>query len=253
LVVGRGPSGPPDPPRGLRALATTCAPPMCQEIQSTVSLSWTPPSDGSPVTGYRVLRDGADLGARLGPAARTYEDRTVALGTAYRYSVVAGSEAGSSESSAVRARAPLPPPAAARLAGPFKVRITVVSASNLSEVEGIEDPRPGDSKVERWTFTPTCQANTGPCPVNWFTTSPALRPRGLKYRGTVRSAKARCIGAASVARPPVYASFNLRVEKARADVGAWQVSAFRGTYVISFTCPGGAASRSEFEVKAVGS
>ena len=53
-----------------------------------VDLSWSAATDNVAVTGYRLQRDGADLGT-LGPSVRTYHDTGLTAETAYHYTVVA--------------------------------------------------------------------------------------------------------------------------------------------------------------------
>ena len=85
----------------------------------TVSLSWTAPTDGATVTGYKILRRAVDsetsfreLGATTGNTATTYTDSTVTSRVKYSYRVRAVGEHGEGEFSMYEAvippRAPLP-------------------------------------------------------------------------------------------------------------------------------------------------
>ena len=66
---------------------------------SAVSLSWSTPGDGgSPITGYRVTRNGALL-ASLGTVT-SYVDQTAVPGTPYSYAVAAVNAVGTSPASA---------------------------------------------------------------------------------------------------------------------------------------------------------
>jgi chitodextrinase len=73
---------PPTAPGNVSAVATSPV---------AVSVSWNASSDNVGVTGYSVLRDGAEVGT---PSAPSYEDNAVARGTTYTYSIVARDAAG---------------------------------------------------------------------------------------------------------------------------------------------------------------
>lgn len=60
-----------------------------------VDLSWGPATDDVGVTGYRVLRDGAQIGTATGT---TYSDTTVQSSSTYQYTVVAVDAAGNPSS-----------------------------------------------------------------------------------------------------------------------------------------------------------
>ena len=59
IMLARSP-GPPGAPGTPLAAATTCGDP-CTEIRPRVEVTWTAPTDGGEVTGYRVERDGEPL------------------------------------------------------------------------------------------------------------------------------------------------------------------------------------------------
>ena len=65
-----------------------------------MALSWAASSDNVGVTGYRVFRDGAQVGT---PATTSYTDTGLTAATTYRYTVAAVDAAGnvSSQSAAV--------------------------------------------------------------------------------------------------------------------------------------------------------
>lgn len=75
------PLGLPGAPTGLAATATS----------GEVALSWTAPAvdGGTPVTGYRLYRDGAALPATLGATDTGFVDDDVVNGQQYRYQVAA--------------------------------------------------------------------------------------------------------------------------------------------------------------------
>jgi hypothetical protein len=247
----KSPPGPPGAPTDLRASATTCAPPKCKQITSTVALTWSAPTTGSPVTSYRIYRDGHPMSDIVKVGTTTFDDTRVLLGQHYSYQVLANSSVGDSEKSGqASASIPAPPLAQAQLSDTYAVLLKVTTEANVSEVEGIKDPNPGDTKHESWALTATCGSDDGACPVKWYSRSPALRPHGLVYSGTVRdNGAARCTSGSTVDKPPVYFGFHLIVTRAKIVGGAWIVDQFKGTYTVSFSCPGNVASRATFSVK----
>jgi hypothetical protein len=95
-----------------------------------VALSWTASSDDVGVTGYRVFRDGTQVGT---PATTSYTDTGLTAATTYRYTVAAVDAAGnvSSQSAAVVATtaAEEPPPSS----GPVSfVAATSVNAASTT-------------------------------------------------------------------------------------------------------------------------
>jgi hypothetical protein len=250
IVVTLGPSGPPEAPGDVRATATTCAPPKCERIAVSATITWSAPSTGSPVTGYAILRDGRALPSTIAAATKHYEDATINLGQQYEYRVVAHSGHGDSPASArAIAKGPLPPLDDAQLTGPYHVKLTLQSSSNIDEVEGIKNPSPGDTRSETWVFAISCAADTGACPTAWNSRKPPLRPRGLTYSGSVRSVSALCGSGSSADKAPSYAIMRLTVTRASELGNSWTVASFVGTYTVSFSCPGGLASVGRFTVR----
>ena len=96
VLLARSP-GPPGAPGTPRATASTCGDP-CSEIRPRVEVTWTAPSDGGEVTGYRVQRDGEPLpgAGAIDPASVVLIDDSVELGRTYTYRVIAFGEEGSS-------------------------------------------------------------------------------------------------------------------------------------------------------------
>jgi hypothetical protein len=154
-------------------------------IISTVTIDWTAPSTGSPVTGYEILRGGQPLpGAeKISPRATQYADSSAELGWNHTYRLVAHSAQGDSSSAPAAVRVPLPPLSVAQLDGSYRVFLTLQRLTGFDEVEGIKNPKSGDTTQENWGFGTMCRPNSGSCPSMWERRSPALRPRGLVYRG----------------------------------------------------------------------
>ncbi|GAA1981186.1 GH12 family glycosyl hydrolase domain-containing protein [Catenulispora subtropica] len=88
-----GDTTPPSVPSGLAVTGTT---------GSTAALSWSPSSDDTGVAGYRVYRDGVQVGTTVGT---TFTDTGLAASTQYSYTVAAYDAAGnvSAQSPAVTA------------------------------------------------------------------------------------------------------------------------------------------------------
>jgi hypothetical protein len=117
----------------------------------------------------------------------TFDDSSVLLGDRYSYQVLANSLAGESKRSGqANVSVPRPPLAEAQLSDNYSVMLEVTFESFLTEVEGIKDPKPGDTRRESWAFAATCGPDEGACPVKWYSHSPALMPHGPVYSGTVR-------------------------------------------------------------------
>lgn len=231
---------PPVPVTITSTAATTCAPPDCDRIFATVTLTWRPTT--SPVTGYLVLRDGQEIASlpAIGPASTSVEDRSAVIGDTHRYEVVAVADDGSrSVSAPIDVVVPLPPIRSAQLEGAFRVTRTVTRARNLKELEGIPDPRRGSEAVTDWTFVASCPPAVGACSVRWNGHLGELTPVGGVYRGVSAAGFARCPKGGHV-RAPI--RFRIRVEEAEVVGGAWVASRIHGRLTSSFTCPGFAPS-----------
>lgn len=91
----------PSAPTGLSAVAPDT---------TLVDLSWTAATDNMAVTGYRVLRDGVEVGA---PTATSFQDAGLAASTTYAYQVSAldaFGNAGPAASVSISTPATTPPP-----------------------------------------------------------------------------------------------------------------------------------------------
>ncbi|WP_417067556.1 carbohydrate binding domain-containing protein [Niveibacterium terrae] len=87
---------PPTVPTNLAATSNTA---------SSVTLGWTASTDNVAVTGYKILRNGTQIGTST---TASYTDGTVAAGTSYSYTVIAYDAAGnvSAASSALTLKTP---------------------------------------------------------------------------------------------------------------------------------------------------
>jgi chitodextrinase len=73
---------PPSSPTNVSATSVT---------SNQVSLGWTPSTDNVGVTGYRIIRNGSQIGTAT---STNYTDSTVSPGTSYQYTVIATDAAG---------------------------------------------------------------------------------------------------------------------------------------------------------------
>jgi hypothetical protein len=234
LTRSPGPPGAPGPPR---AAATTCGDP-CTEIRPRVEVTWTAPSDGGEVTGYRVQRDGEPLpGAdALDPTILVLIDDSVDLGRTYDYRVIAIGEEGSSPpSSEATAEVGLPAAGLAQLDGVYDVRLKVRSARSLAAMLGIDQPVAGKRGTDRWTFDSMCSPHDVACPTTWEAQDGVLRPEERHWRGSIAGPDARCGGGTKVPAP---IAFDLRTIDAAAEGSTWRVRSFTGSISIRFACPG---------------
>ncbi len=75
-------------------------------LNNKIELAWDAASDNLGVTGYRVLRNGADVGTT---ASLGFTDHTVTLGTSYSYTVRAYDAAGNVSSDSLPFDVTTPP------------------------------------------------------------------------------------------------------------------------------------------------
>jgi hypothetical protein len=205
-----------------------------------VSLTWAAPTTGDPVTGYTVVRNGTILTTRR-LRDTSFVDGTVEMDERYVYRVLAHSESGDSpQSSEVEAELATPPPRLARIDGTYRLTVTVERATNLGSVEGIHNPTRGERRRFDHRLYSACGYGDPACPVSWNLHTRPLRPVGLAYRGAfVDATRANCLGRGHA---PVHVRMSLRVTDAAMVYSAWVVTAFEGTYTISFHCPGSLTS-----------
>ena len=181
VVSDRSSSGPLEAPADLTATAEACAAPDCERQQAIVTLRWSQVDDDVDVV--EILRSGRVMEV-VEPDVTTREIVGLRLDHPYVFGVraVLGNESG--PASTVKVRTPVPPLREAQLAGTYRVRERVRSATNLSSVEGIANPRPGSTTVNTWTFEALCDDQAGACPARWFTWGP-LRDDGRPIRRRV--------------------------------------------------------------------
>jgi hypothetical protein len=232
-------------PVGLEASAEACGAP-CDRIVPNVTLTWAASEAGASASGYRVLRDGAPLGADLDATQLTFVDETVTLGQSYGYQVVATSDDGDSPpSTAATATVPTPPDDTAHLDGVYRVELTVRSANQIGAAFGIEDPLPGKRDVDRWSFESTCADDEGACPSEWSKLEGLIVQDGPRWQGTVQGLPAKC---GRDGRTPAPIEVDLKAVDLGVVDAAWKVTSFRGSATVSFRCPGFPSASATVEV-----
>lgn len=249
VLLARSP-GPPGAPGTPRAAAATCENP-CTEIRPRAEVTWTAPTDGGEVTGYRVERDGEPLAGAgaIDPATHLLIDDGVDLGRTYTYRIIALGEEGSSlPSSEATAEIGLPAADLAQLDGVYDVRLKVRSARSLAAMLGIDEPLPGKRDTDQWTFDSTCSPQDAACPTTWEAQGGVLRPEGRRWRGSISGPDARCGGGTKVPAP---IAFDLQAVDAAAEGAIWRVRSFTGVVSIRFVCPGFGPSTGTLEVSGV--
>lgn len=219
----------------VTATADVCAAPDCERLEARVTLSWS--VSGDDVDAFQILRGGRVLG-NVGADATAHRIDGLRIERAYVFGVRAVLDGEPGEVGTVRIRTPAPPLAEAQLTGSYRIRETVRSASNLSVVEGIENPRPGSTIVQTWAFDALCEPQAGACATAWFSWGPLVNS-GTRYDGSFRSRPATCGGSGRV---PTTTEMHLVTSSARTIDDRWRVDRFRGSLRVRFRCPGGGSS-----------
>lgn len=242
IVDERSSTGSLEAPPDLTATARVCAAPTCERIEASVSLTWSAPD--SDVDAYQVVRSTRVV--ETVPAdvteydmANLHIDRTYIVGVR----AVVGRRTG--PTSTIEVRTPTPPLEEAQLTGSYRVRETVRSSMNLAAVEGIENPRPGSSAMNAWSFVALCEEQAGACATRWFSWGP-LRNAGVSYDGTFRGRPATCDRGG---RSLTTIEMHLVARSGTAVEDRWLVDRFQGTMRVGFTCPGGGRSTGALRVQ----
>jgi hypothetical protein len=242
IVGDRSSTAPIGAPQDLVGTGRVCAPPECEGVEASVSLSWSPPV--GDLDAYRILR-ARHVVETVSSDVTSYTMSGLHVDRSYLVGVqtVAGGHTGRAIS--IEVRTPEPPIGEAQLTGGYRVRETVRSAANLAGVEGIHNPRPGSSTVNTWSFTALCDDQEGACATRWFAFGP-LRNRGTRYDGSFRGRPATC---AQGGRTPTTIEMHLEVTSGTVVAGRWRADRFEGTMRVGFTCPGGGRSTGTLRVE----
>ncbi|MEO8292034.1 MAG: fibronectin type III domain-containing protein [Actinomycetota bacterium] len=219
-------------PGDLHARSRMCVAPECEGVETSVALTWRTP-DGDVDT-IEILLDGSVV-ARVDPTATGYEVHDLWIDRTYLFGVRAIGADGVSPISLVEVRTPVPPLEEAQLEGSYRAWERVRRAVNLSTLEGLDRPHPGDVVRTTWSFASLCAADAGACPARWFSWGPLVN-QGSRFEGSFRSRPASCADGRST---PTTTVMRLVTDRGRAVDGRWFVGRFHGTVTMSFTCPGG--------------
>ena len=159
------------------------APPAA--THDTVTLTWTAPSTGGTVTGYRLWRQTGEeaftvLGADLAANVLSHTDRTVAAATAYQYRVQALSAAGAgvrtaavSVTTAATPRAPGAPTALSAAPGDDSRMVltwTAPADAGTQPITGYRIERAVAAATLNWTVVAADTASTA---TTWSDSGPA--------------------------------------------------------------------------------
>jgi hypothetical protein len=227
--------GPPSAPVALEATPTICTG-SCERVDPSVSLRWTPPESGAAASGYRLIRDGSPLSPVIHRSTLSFVDEDVTIGQEYEYQVVAlSSEGDSPPSTAIPVTVPTPPEEEAHLNGVYEVELTVRRARSIGAAFGIEDPRRGKTRSDRWSFRSSCGPDEGSCPSSWAGLGGDIEPTGSRWEGRVEGVPARC-GRGEKAPAPI--EIELRATDVDVIDTDWTVTGFEGIVKVSFRCPG---------------
>jgi len=220
----------------LRPTGLTAGP----STTDSVAFHWSRPATGPPPDSYVILRAGKVTNSVRGTVT-SYRQAGLTPATAYRYRVAAvrgGKRSALSSVLVVRTATPLP--SAARLAGPWTVRLELVRRSGLIGAK---------RWTESWLTRPNCA--TGPCAVTLsgkidghpFTAR--LDRIGALYTGTARANLFPCRSSANSFPMRDTMTFHLKVTKAHVVNRAWTASSWTASLVMSnrysssgnFFCP----------------
>jgi uncharacterized protein YjdB len=131
-VTGPLPDGtPPSVPQNLSATALS---------PTQVNLSWSASSDNIGVTGYRVFRNGTQVGAPLGTS---FQDLTVSPSTTYSYTVAAADAAGNVSAQSSAATVTTPASGGGGMGGALPVRLPLSTGAVFYVAPNGADGNPG--------------------------------------------------------------------------------------------------------------
>jgi len=220
----------------LRPTGLTAGP----STTNSVAFHWSRPATGPAPDSYVILREGQVIGSVRGTVT-SYRQAGLAPATAYRYRVAAvrGGKR-SALSSALMVNTATPPLSAARLAGPWAVRLTLVRRGGLIGAR---------RWIESWLTAPKCA--TGSCAeklsgsIGGYRFTAKLDHRGALYAGTTRARLFPCGSGAHSFPLRDTLSFHLKVTAAHVGNQAWVASSWAGALVMSnpytssgnFFCP----------------
>ena len=236
VVIGLVIWAPRASPPLLRPAGLTAGP----STTDSVAFHWSRPATGPAPNSYVILREGKVISSVRGTVT-FYRQAGLAPATAYRYRVAAV-RAGkrSALSSALVVSTATPPLSAARLEGPWTVRLKLLRRGGLIGVR---------QWTESWLTSPKCA--TGRCAVvlsgtiDGYRFTAQLDRVGALYAGTTRARLFPCGSGANSFPVRDTMSFHLKVTGAPVDNRAWTASSWTGALAMSnpytssgnFFCP----------------
>jgi fibronectin type 3 domain-containing protein len=166
---------PPTAPSGLTARAAS---------STQVDLSWTASTDNVGVTGYRILRDGAQVGTTTG--STSYSDGTASAGRTYQYSVVAVDAAGNVSAASNSASVTTPAggggtTVTTTLVGDATVRSDLPTTNYGSKPTLEVDGSPAKQILLKFTVSGVGTARVSSARLRLYDTDPS--PAGGEFRG----------------------------------------------------------------------
>jgi len=197
---------------------------------SSVKLHWSRPVAGAVPDRYLILRDSKMIGSVPGTVT-SYQSTGLAPDTQYHYRVAAVLDGkGRALSPVLVVATSAPPVSAARLQGPWTVKIKIA--------RGGADLRGRKAWTQVWLATPKCPA--GPCDVRLTGTTnrhykfkATLTRTGAAYRGKTKAVIFPCGGGS--ASFPIHSTLTIRltINTAQVDNGAWMAGTWAGTMTVS--------------------
>jgi hypothetical protein len=194
----------------------------------SVAFHWARPAPGPAPDSYVIVREGRVIGSVRGTVT-SYQQAGLAPATAYRYRVAAVRDGKRSALSSVLVVSTATPPlSAARLEGPWTVRLKLVRRGGLIGAR---------RWTESWLTSPKCA--TGSCAemlsgsIDGYPFTAKLDRSGARYTGTARARLFACGSGAHAFPMRDTMSFHLKVTGAHVDNRAWTASSWTGALVMS--------------------
>ena len=185
----------------------------------TATLRWGTDPEGAPAERFQIFRNGRKR-ADLGGTSTSYEDTRVVPGKKYKYEIRTESGGKQSEKVAATVTTRIPPLRTARLEGLFTVNSKVTSSSGFASLP--------ENVTYGWRFLPKCP--TGSCRVVWTDRQTKAKAPFAKSKVTYEGSYTgvfgiRCGSSESTSSVQI----EIEVTHARAILGVWRATRFRGT------------------------
>lgn len=208
MVVNQGPSA----PTGVAASAVD---------GSSVSISWTPPANGTAIDRYVILRDASEIGSVPGSESTYLDDDGLSPANTYTYSVVAVSESRRSSPSPELSVTPMAPSPSA---------LTAVKQTTTSIVLGWDPPASSPTPDQYLVFRNGEQVATVAGSEPTFADSKLTPATGYEYTIAAawgsRTSEASEVLSLKTKTPPLSAarltgSWPVQMKMTHSDGGGW--------------------------------